>query len=87
MSVFFCGICRKPYKKEELLIGTECPVCGDSINWDMWKTRTKHRFRTKQAAVVLVDCIGRETRLPASDGFVEIELTGAPLAVLGLELD
>lgn len=54
---------------------------------DTWKTRTKHRFRTKQDAVVLVDCIGREIRLPASDGFVEIELTGAPLAVLGLELD
>ncbi len=51
-----------------------------------WKTTKPATFRSTAKFVVTVDAIGRKKKIPVQDGKVQLQLTGAPLIVYGLDL-
>lgn len=51
---------------------------------DGWPTKTKVMVAAAGGAVKEVDCIGRERRLTARDGKVQVRLDGAPRVYFGL---
>ena len=51
-----------------------------------WKTRNRYRFETGAKTVSVVDVLGRESKVRAKDGSVELTLSGSPIAVYGLEM-
>ena len=51
-----------------------------------WKTRNRYRFETRAKTVSVVDVLGRESKVRAKDGSVELTLSGSPIAVYGLEM-
>lgn len=53
---------------------------------DPWKSRTEYTFASRSGQIRLVDHIGREKTLPVKNGKVRLTLSGAPVAVYGLEL-
>ncbi|MFI6294004.1 hypothetical protein ACIBEJ_20620 [Nonomuraea sp. NPDC050790] len=51
---------------------------------DNWPTKTRVTLAAKGAYVRVVDCIGRETRVPVKNGRVTLTLDGAPRIYYGL---
>ncbi|MFD9947062.1 hypothetical protein ACFWYW_40780 [Nonomuraea sp. NPDC059023] len=51
---------------------------------DHWPTKTRLTVAAKGAHVRVVDCIGRETRIPVKNGKVTLTLDGAPRIYYGL---
>ncbi|MBS1372322.1 MAG: hypothetical protein HPZ91_20455 [Lentisphaeria bacterium] len=51
---------------------------------DTWKSRRKATFDAVGGEVTAVDPIGRAAKIPAKDGKVTLELSGAPLMVYGI---
>ncbi len=53
---------------------------------DHWRVRKDHVFKATGKNVTVVDAIGRRTEIPAKDGHVRLNLSGAPVFVYGIDL-
>ena len=53
---------------------------------DHWKNKKKVKFKSSKKVVKVLNVIGQEKNVPVINGLVELELTGAPVIVYGLDI-